>query len=890
MKGKRILFLPIIFCLLGWKTGIAQNIRGTVTDSLGKAVPYANISLKNSSNLILAYQGSNEKGQFLLHVPEGIEQKNLLVEVTCIGFKTQNKPFISSASVYNFKLSIVSNQLQTVTVKDNRPRLRTSGDTLSYKVSDFSTQQDRTIGDVIKKLPGIDVDDNGKIKYNGKPISNLYIGGDNLLDDKYNIATKTIPHGVVDQVQVMENHQPVKLLKNKVVSEDVAINLSIKKDAKLQLVGQETLGAGLPGKYYADLNAMLFKDNFKAINYLKANNYSVDLQQDLISHNVSDYLKRLGNDKPNAILSLGTAGDPNLPRNRYLFNNAALLNLNNLVHVKKDVQLKVNLYELHDVQRQYYQKQTEIYLPEDTVRYSENQENKKRQDLLHSQFTLNVNKDKYYLNDALTLDYRHQSAFSDLVANNTPVNQILKTNTLDFSNEFNLMQTLKFNHIVEIYAYINRFKEPESRTIGPNFNNAVFNDQKSYSQLAQTVNVPSWFTNNYLSYRIPGEKMTQSYKAGFSVQSQQLQSALNVVQNDRTVNAFADSSANQTHWMRKRFYAEPDFDFPGDKLKVSIKLPVNLQQINYSDSIYHFGQGLTKLFFNPKISFNYKVATEKTLIFNYNLSNDFGEIQDIYRGYILQNYRSLYANNAPLTERQNNQFLLGYNHRKAITMFFFSVNAIYNHVGSNSIASSLITNTFQQRVLLPYKNSIDSWTLNANSSKYLFALNTTLGGGLMLQSNRSNQIQNGILLPYNTVLTSLTASAETKFSNKLNASYRVNYSWTESSSSAEIPKTVVKQALQEAAINYSPVNKLLVNVSGNYYLTVRNQNNHLNYFFVDAFVRYKLNKLHSDLELNLNNMLNVKQYSAVYLSANNYTFSSYRLPGRMLLLKATFTL
>jgi hypothetical protein len=92
------------------------------------------------------------------------------------------------------------------------------------------------------------------------------------LDDKYNIATNTIPNGVVDQVQVMENHQPIKMLKDKVVSEDVALNLTMKKDAKLQLVGQETIGAGLPGNYYGELNAMMFKDKYKAINYIKGNN------------------------------------------------------------------------------------------------------------------------------------------------------------------------------------------------------------------------------------------------------------------------------------------------------------------------------------------------------------------------------------------------------------------------------------------------------------------------------------------------------------------------------------------------------------------------------------------------------------------------------------------
>ena len=223
-------------------------------------------------------------------------------------------------------------------------------------------------------------------------------------------------------------------------------------------------------------------------------------------------------------------------------------------------------------------------------------------------------------------------------------------------------------------------------------------------------------------------------------------------------------------------------------------------------------------------------------------------------------------------------------------MFFFSVNASYSHITSNNIASSVITNSFQQRVLLPYKNSINLLNLNVNSSKYIFALQTTIGGGLTLQSNHSDQIQNGELLPYNTTATSFNFSAETKFNNRLNASYKINYSWIESSSSAAIPNTIVKNALQEAAINYSPVNNLLINISCNDYLTVQNQNNHLKYFFADTFVRYKFSKIRTDLELNLNNIFNVKQYSSVYLSANTYTFSSYQLPGRMMLLKATFNI
>jgi hypothetical protein len=521
--------LVCIICTLCAAACLAQSIKGTVTDSLGKGISFATVNLK-SGNLILAYATTNDKGAYTLAVPTGSDKVNLQLAVSCVGFKKATVKVEGLASPYNFKLSAASNQLKTVTIKDNSPRLRAHGDTLDYKVSDFASPQDRVIGDVIKKLPGVTVAKDGTISYNGKAISNFYIGGDNLTDDKYNIATGSIPQGVVDKVQVLDNHQPIKMLKDKVVSEDVAMNITIKKDAKLQLVGQETLGAGLPDKYYADINAMMFKDKYKAINYLKVNNTNFDVAGDLVAHNNSSYLSRLDNDKPATVLSLGTAGDPDLPRNRYLFNQAGIINLNNLVNLKKDVQLKANLSYLHDTQKQTYTKFSEFYLPTDTIRYAEVQKNKYRPDYMHSQLSLNINKDKFYLYDNFVADYSKSTGYSALVTNGTPVNQVFKDNLMDISNEFNYMKTFKKNDIIELYSYLNRSTEPEQRVIDPGLNPDIFNNGVAYKQLTQTADIPTWFTNNYVGYKIPGNNVTQTYRAGFSLQSQTLKSDLSLNQ------------------------------------------------------------------------------------------------------------------------------------------------------------------------------------------------------------------------------------------------------------------------------------------------------------------------------------------------------------------------
>ena len=347
------------------------------------------------------------------------------------------------------------------------------------------------------------------------------------------------------------------------MSDDVALNLTIKKGAKLQMVGQESIGAGLPGNYDAELNAMMFKDKYKAINYLNGNNTGYDLTQDLLSHNRSDYMQRIDNTVPATVLSLGSVNTPALAENRYLFDQAGILNLNNLVNLKKGVQLRVNAYYLHDTQKQDYSQRTTIFLPGDTVHYTETQHTQYRPDIFHAEFTLNVNQDKYYLNDVLLTDANRSAWNSALNTNGSVVGQNFRDNAFSFSNEFNLIKSLKSNNVIQAYSYFSHTTEPENRVIQSNYNDSLFNHGIPYSQLVQNVNVPTWYTNNYFSFKIPGNVVTQSFRAGFSVQSQSLASNLGVVQNNNSVNLESDSAINHLNWTKKKVYTELAYDIPG---------------------------------------------------------------------------------------------------------------------------------------------------------------------------------------------------------------------------------------------------------------------------------------------------------------------------------------
>jgi hypothetical protein len=879
----------VVIALLLSMAGFAQTLKGTVKDSAGKAVPYASVNLRNSVNhRIIGFAVTDTGGAFTLQIPADTPLSGLLMEVTSIGYKTFSRPIADPHLAYDFTLSVSANQLRSVEIKSSRPVLRTHGDTLGYNVSDFASAQDMVIGDVLKKLPGITVGSDGTISYNGKPISNLYIDGDNLLDDKYNIATTTIPHSVVEQVQVIQNDQPVKVLQNKVMSDEVALNLTIKKGAKMQMLGQESVGAGLPGNYDVDLNAMMFKDNYKAINYLKGNNTGYDLQQELVAHNLTNSEQLIDNAMPAALLSLGTVNTPALSRDRYLFDGSGLLNLNNLVKLRNSVQVRINAWYFHDNQRQDYRQQNTIFLPGDTVRYNETQHNRFQPDILHTQFTLNINRDKYYCNDALVLDDNRSVYHSDLNTNGAAVEQVFHDNPLSFSNEFNLIKSLKSNDIIQAYSYISHSAEPENRTIGPDYEPAVFDDSNQYAQLIQNVNVPTWYTTNYLSFKIPANLITQSFRAGFSVQSQRLTSDLDVAQANSKLTPESDSSMNHLNWTRTKIYAEAAYDLPGTILKANLTLPVSLQQINYSDSLYSLSKKLTRLYFNPLLKVKYQVGVENYLFLSYNYRNETGTIEDIYQGYILKDYLTLFANSAELVEKQDQNASAGFSYRKSLIMLFASLNITYDHLTVNKIASDIITNNLQQQIMLPYPNATGSWTVSSTVSKYSFALKTTFSAALQWQSTRSVQLQNGQLLPFNTIAETGSLGADTKVGENVVIDYKATLSQTASHSAVDVSANRIDQLQQQASLEYNPLTNFQFKLSGDHYFTRQEGNPDLKYFFADASVKFRVGKWKPNFELSAVNFLNVRNYRAVYLSANTFTASSYALPGRIVLLKVMF--
>ena len=148
------------------------------------------------------------------------------------------------------------------------PVVRLQGDTLSFYIPQLIRTNDYSLEDAIRRIPGIDIDDNGIISYMGRRISKFYIEGTDLTGGKYTILTEKVRAEMVEQIEVLSNHHDIKMDNKGGRREEVALNVRLKKEYRMRPVGSTGLVTGASEGnilYDADITLMQFNDTFPVI-------------------------------------------------------------------------------------------------------------------------------------------------------------------------------------------------------------------------------------------------------------------------------------------------------------------------------------------------------------------------------------------------------------------------------------------------------------------------------------------------------------------------------------------------------------------------------------------------------------------------------------------------
>ena len=409
---KRIISLIAFILMLTAAELQAQTvIKGNIADTSGEPLFNVSVLVHNAgSNLIIAYGFSDIDGNY--EISFNSPSDSLDIKTNSSFYEKITKRIANTSQTIDFVLKEEVYELKGVTVMA-RPIEKTN-DTVEYFVDSFVGLEDKSIEDVLKKMPGIEVEGNGQILYQGLPIQKFYVEGMDLMDGQYATISKNLPHQSVASVEIYENHQPIALLQDRVDTERASLNIKLSKN--VTVTGSGELGVGLyPLLWNVNVTPMLFSDKVQMVASLQSNN----IGNDLLNNNTISYYQDAEEEAPDAgeELSIINSPTPLIEKNRYLNNTSHLANFNVLAPISKTTQMRVNLSYINDLQKQNSLQQNTYFLPNDTVSYTEKINNKIYDSYLKGDVAIDRNDKKAYVKDKIEFSKRWNKSYGYVLNN-----------------------------------------------------------------------------------------------------------------------------------------------------------------------------------------------------------------------------------------------------------------------------------------------------------------------------------------------------------------------------------------------------------------------------------------------------------------------------------------
>jgi hypothetical protein len=892
MNSKVYLLLTLLFAA---NLSYAQTIlTGIVRDARNQPLPGILLEVETKSQPpATAFVISATDGSFKLTLPSTTGSDSLRLSARALGYATQLVRLTNRSQAVPLTMREETTRLKEVNVR-GAPITR-SHDTLSYKVDAFSSAKDRVISDVLKKMPGIEVGSDGQISYEGKPISKFYINGQDLLENRYNLASDNLPAGAVQSVQVLENHQPVRALDSLIRPDNAALNIKLKN--KVTATGQARLGAGLvphptTGLWQANLSPMLFVPKQQLIDTYQTNNTGQDVLAELKPLSFDDLSQQLesSNRKPD-LTHIQQLGQPPIASNRYLFNKAHLLSANHLLTLSKEQQIRLNISYLHDAQMQMGSTQTLYVLPnQPPVALTEYKQNKLYINNLLADLAFIKNVKKYYLKNTLSFNGAWDSQVGKVqqVERQVLIAQQAHNPFLSFTNRLGVVRPASQGRLVQVNSLLFYTTSPQQLAVAPGPFAGTLNGGIAYDTARQQARLGSFFTSNSVSL-ISGHRHWGFTNAiGFSQEIQHLTSSLDLRPNPATTDPLRH---NNLAWVRGKYYAQPAASYKTDTWDASLEMPISYWNFSITDAPLAAAQQLRTVTVEPRLNLHYNISTLWRLSGSSDLTNRFGEITQLNYAYLLHDYRTLQRSAAPLARSLAWSTNAGLYYKNPLTSWFFHTNYRFSLTENNLLYSNTVqSDGALTTVAVAQYSQVLTHVLSGSASKFISPLKTNLSAQLSGNFSQQPQLLNG------TLTQSRTRTATATFKASVSA-----FDWGSLEYNASL--TALRNTVAEAAVQSLTVlqdhhvslafylaSKHQLLVATDYYDS-RGPAPRVQNVFTDITYRYTLPTVRKlDIELKASNLFDSQQYQYSFVNQFVLVQNSYALRPRQVLASVRLSL
>ncbi|OYQ38405.1 hypothetical protein CHU92_05220 [Flavobacterium cyanobacteriorum] len=863
----------------------AQTITGIISDKKsGVDNVFVTIRKVTSPNLIYQFTTTNKDGFYEINLKS--KQDSLIIDVNAVDYEPTQKTLYNVQDRSSHKVDFILEQRITElkeVVIEHKQSIVVRNDTVTYNPDSFKDGTERVVEDLLKKMPGIKVEKNGEIKYKGKSIKKLLLDGDDLFDLQYTIGSRNINSEIIDKVQAVENFNDNPLLKNLINSDDVALNLVLKK-GKFDISGNAEAGYGFRDKYDLSATGLVINRKIKGFSIGTFNN---------IGNNMSPY------DFTSEIVSTGHDGDKtyltpqllyqgnfysDLDEGYHRINNSLYLNSNFLYKFSDRTSSKVNV-GVYDDKISRRNSRLSIYsFNNESFQVSESEILKKKPRLY------NVNWQVLHKSaDSLMWEYLGKINYEDIDFRSQSVNnQINQSNKVKTTNIF-LKQNLIFtkrispNSAFTGYSHFSKSSSPQEYLLSPG--TSLFNDNSTIIENRQSARFDKEYLVLNFQYFIKSKNTRLLFKGGYKMNSNDFESRLYEIAG----NGEERTSLNFQNDLQYNIMM-PYFGSSYSYAKKKFAFTAGLSAQYYKFKLFNHSQGKynkeNDLIFIPAADVRYFFNRKSSLSARYSFSQTAPEEKNIFGGFVLNDYRSFVNNEVDVTFLKTHSYLLNYSFNDFYNLTTFQISLGHNYRINDYFVRNIINSNISASTFFQLDVGNKNYNININGEKYFHFMRTTLQINVnysISQSknvvNESNlrDVENKVAFFDITGRTGLRGMFD--FENKTSFIHITSLLGDATQNKFSTLSNSLKSILKIRS-------NIKANATLNFIMPDLSINN--NYWFLDTELRYTSANKKVEYSLIGRNLTNNKNFTTISITDYARSVSSHNLVERFIMLKCSF--
>ena len=733
---RKISLLFVLVFIIIFQVNAQLKITGVVRDSLTqKPIELANIILrKQGQNAIIAYARTDAKGFYSIKFYP--TQQYYTLNTTHLGFTEKRGQFIisdTSKTIFqqNIELTQHSQDLEGVVVVERKSMVVRS-DTITYRADAFRNGQEKVAEDLLKKIPGLEIDSKGGISVNGKAIDRILIGGDDITDKNYKLLSKNLPANLIDEVQILDKFSNSPILKGIEFSDKIALNLNLKK--KVAFFGDIHAGYAPKERYETRINLFSFIDKVKVYVIGTGNNVGIDPIGEVDFLTDFDFslgeIETLKGYRSHEQLGVNIVPPPSLSEQVSNINNVKLGALNATFKTSKKLSFKIQSYFLEDKKQFYSSNFYQYLLGNESFSLSENYETTQKPTIFYGKFESTYNPtQKSILKYSGKIQYGSTDFLSNFTVNQKPLEESLQNKDFYTEQFLNFTQKLSDRKAMDIQFLYSHNIRPQRYFLNQGLYPELLDSVKAYHGITQNFNNPTDRLGVLAKYIGRYNRGSYAWKIGFDYQNEKIISSLRVFRNNQE-NLLNGQFSNDISFHKTWLYSELDYRYNFSS-KVVLQSKINLNQTNYQ----YGNQNQVNPFLTGSIGLNYFISQYQKFTWNTYYRNKFPEATQLYPNYILSNYRSFTRGATSFEPFESWGTGISYSMRNLDKQLFIYLNFNFSNQPETYNSTNLLFPTYTFSDLTIGKGS-NNYFANFNIKKFLPLLKS--GIKLYVQFNENN--------------------------------------------------------------------------------------------------------------------------------------------------------